>query len=619
MKARQELQLAKAGVRLHHLRVQEAQSSARLAELQHARAVTQVAHFEGLLAEGMTALEEAAIRLLETAAGLQSATAVMNFIASGFQFASAAAAFADPKASVSQGLSSMAGGFTGIGSGLSSLAAAASTNASVLSMYANHERQMQEWEFQRQIAAHDVQIASQGIRVAEHHVRVVGEEHAIAKLQADHSESTVEFLTKKFTNAELYFWMSRVIERIYAYFLQQATATAQTAAMQLAFERQENAPPYIQADYWNAPSEAVGLSAEEGAPADRKGLTGSARLLQDVYQLDQYAFQTDRRKLQLTKTFLLSRLAPVEFQRFRETGVMLFATPMIAFDRDFPGHYLRLIHRVRVTMIALVPPGMGIAATLTAAGTSRVVVGGTIFQNIAVNHGHRSVAFTSPRDATGTFELDPQADLITPFEGMGVDALWELRMPRAANLLDYDSIAEVLVTIEYFALDSFEYRQQIIHTLKDTVQADRPFSFWRELSDAWYDLNNPDQTSTPLIVRFTTTRADFPANLEQLKIAHVLLYFARADGENFEVPVSHFRFEESDGSGPVGGGSTSIDGVIGTRRGNAGSWMPMIGKVPFGTWELALPNTQQMREDIKKTKDILFVLSYTGRTPAWPA
>jgi hypothetical protein len=42
-------------------------------------------------------------------------------------------------------------------------------------------------------------------------------------------------------------------------------------------------------------------------------------LLQDIYQLDQYAFDTNKRKLQLTKTISLARLSPAEFQRFRET------------------------------------------------------------------------------------------------------------------------------------------------------------------------------------------------------------------------------------------------------------------------------------------------------------
>src|SRR6266567_3062060 len=81
--------------------------------------------------------------------------------------------------------------------------------------------------------------------------------------------------------------------------------------------------------------------------ADRRGLTGSARLLQDIYELDQYAFETNRRKRQLTKTISVASLDPVALQRFRESGVLTIATRMRRFDQDFPGDYLRLIRRVR--------------------------------------------------------------------------------------------------------------------------------------------------------------------------------------------------------------------------------------------------------------------------------
>jgi hypothetical protein len=58
----------------------------------------------------------------------------------------------------------------------------------------------------------------------------------------------VEFLANKFTNAELYEWMSGVLGGVYSYFLQQATAMAQLAQHQLAFERRET-PSFIKADY----------------------------------------------------------------------------------------------------------------------------------------------------------------------------------------------------------------------------------------------------------------------------------------------------------------------------------------------------------------------------------
>ncbi|MGZ8915534.1 MAG: hypothetical protein ACXW1Z_20805 [Methylobacter sp.] len=47
----------------------------------------------------------------------------------------------------------------------------------------------------------------------------------------------------------------------------------------------------------------------------------------------------------------------------------------------------------------------------------------------------------------------------------------------------------------------------------------------------------------------------------------------------------------------------------------------MIGKFPAGEWELALPNTEEMRNRFKneELEDILLVITYSGRTPEWPA
>jgi hypothetical protein len=221
--------------------------------------------------------------------------------------------------------------------------------------------------------------------------------------------------------------------------------------------------------------------------------------------------------------------------------------------------------------------------------------------------------------------MQPQiSDKLNPFEGMGVDTQWQFTLPKAANRFDFNSIADVIVTIEYTSLSNFTYRQQVIQQLNNKISAERPFSFRHQFADQWYDLNNPDLTSTPMIVNFDTLKADFPPNIDNLKIKHVVLYFVRADGVEIEIPVTHLRFTETGGTGTVGGGATSIDGVISTRRGNASSWTSMIGKSPYGAWELSLndnlPDGRAPEELLGNDEitDILFVISYSGNTPQWP-
>src|SRR5207244_13101469 len=135
---------------------------------------------------------------------------------------------------------------------------------------------------------------AQDIGIARDHVQIAAQERVIAGLQASQGEAILDFIAnKRFGNADLYDWMSGILEQIYRFFLQQATSMAQLAEAQLAFERQELAAAFIRDDYW----EAVPSGSQTGSsPPDTHGLTGSERLLADVTELDQSAFRPDQRK-----------------------------------------------------------------------------------------------------------------------------------------------------------------------------------------------------------------------------------------------------------------------------------------------------------------------------------
>ena len=620
LKVRQELNLAQAGVRLQSLRVTEANDGVTLAGLQKKRAEIQVENYNNLIQAGLNEYEQQMLNAYDQAERAQIDIAFLDAqITSAQAFTTAATGgVGAPGAATVAAIVSLLANTRAISAQDNIKAQTTAQGASIRASFENRKR---EWEIQVALSTQDVAIGEQQITLANDRVEITTQEKVIAELQNSNAKDTIEFLTTKFTNVKLYDWMSDILEKVYRFFLQQATAMAQLAENQLAFERQEVPPSYIQGDYWNAPSDGA-TSPNLNTPApDRKGLTGSARLLQDIYQLDQYAFNTNKRKLQLSKTFSLASLAPAEFQRFRETGVMIFATPMEMFDRDFPGHYLRLIHRVRISVIALIPPTQGIHATLTSTGLSRTVIGPDVFQTVSIRRDPEFVALTSPVNSTGMFELEPQqTETLFPFEGNGVDITGEFSMPKAANQFDYRTIADVLIAIEYTALNSFDYRQQVIQTLNPNLSADRPFSFRNQFADQWYDLNNPEQTKNPMKVKFQTFREDFPPNVETLKIQQVLLYFVRASQQTFGLPITTLRFTEQGNQGTVGGSSTPLDGKISTRSGNAGSWTAMIGKTPVGEWELTLPNTEEVKKHFQDEEldDILFVITYAGRTPEWP-
>ncbi|MBN2700452.1 MAG: hypothetical protein JXR29_03275, partial [Methylothermaceae bacterium] len=457
---------------------------------------------------------------------------------------------------------------------------------------ATFERRQDDWMLQKGLADQDALIADKQEEIARQHEQVSLQELRIAGVQAAQAEAAAVFLATKFTNAELYDWMSRVLREVYSYFLQQATSVAQLAQNQLAFERQDVPPAFIQAGYWQMPSEEAAEVRSQST--DRQGLTGSLRLLQDIYKLDQFAFETDKRKLNLSQTFSLASLLPYEFALFRESGVLPFVTSMHLFDEDFPGHYLRLIKRVRVSIVALIPPTRGIRATLRSGGISRVVTGDS-FQEIAISRIPELVALTSPSNAGGVFDLDLQSDMLLPFEGLGVDARWLLEVPKAANPFDFGTIADVLFTVDYTALHSDEYRRQVIKRLPRKMSSELSLSIKYQFPDAWYDLNNPEQleAQNQMVIRFKTTRVLFPPNVEDstIRLDHLVLYFLRKNGAAFEIPVDRLSFSGTGGEASSGGAAISIDGIISTRNGSGGNWQSMLGMTPFGEWSVVLQNS----------------------------
>ncbi|UCG37083.1 MAG: hypothetical protein JSV64_02075, partial [Candidatus Bathyarchaeota archaeon] len=617
MKARQDKQLAQAGVRLQDLRVRGAKQEIELAELQKRRTEIQAETYEEWIDAGFLTSEKLMIGAYITAGAARIAAAEFEAAFRGAQ-TSTEAATASFGAGVAAALAGVATAFA-IATALSrATAIAAETTAQVAAVYASFERRKQEWELGYELALQDGRIAMQLKKNAENNLKVVGQERNIAKMQLDFADDTLNFLANKFTNVELYEWMSRILEEVYCYFLEQATSIARLASNQLSFERQEQIPSIIKQDYWEAPSEEA--FSTEGEGPDRRGLTGSTRLLKDIYELDQYAFETWKRKLQLTKTISLARLAPAEFQKFRETGMLRFDTPMVLFDQDFPGHYLRLIKQVRVSVIALVPPAQGIHATLATSGLSRVVVRGPIYQSVRVRRSPESVALTSPMNATGLFNLQPETKTLNPFESIGVDTTWEFKLPKASNQFDFQTIADVLITMDYTALDSYDYRREVLSELDRQISGDLPISIRFNFPDSWYHLHNPISDDERLKVILTTDRSNFPPNVNELMITGLLAYFSIEDKSIIDGTRVHLSFREEGASSILGGEAVPIDGSISTLRGNAGGWAGLVGKTPFGEWELSLPNTPETQRIINDglLDDILLVVTYSGQTPEWP-
>lgn len=595
LRARQDLQTAKSTVKLQDLRVKQALNEETMADLQLDKMQFVQNTYNDWISAGLNGYETASLTLL-------GVSAAMSGVAAGTSFTK----FWDQQS---------------IAQGFANIASALSTISGMMSQLASYQRRQQEWQYQSDLAGYDISIANQQIKIAEQNTRIVSQEREIASLNMDHATDTLEFLKTKFTNAELYRWMGNVLERTYSYMLSLATAVAKTAEQQYYFEQQEQAGPFIMDDYWEVPQ--TGTLALTGGGVDRRGLTGSVRLLQDITKLDQYAFETTKRKLQMTKVISLGQLYPDAFQTFRQTGVLNFDLTNRLLDYDFPGHYLRLINGVKVSVIGLIPVYDNIKATLTAGTTSYTVINANnTFQQVPIRRMEvDQVALTGASRATGVFEFQAaQGELLNPFEGMGVESRWEFKMPRFSNRMDYSTIADVLIEVDYTALDSFQYRYQVLQEIDNTLGFSRGFSFKNDYPDQWYELAEVQEGGTEFSVEIELKRDQFPQGIENIHLdgSNLLLHFVRKDGFTEEIVIQRFTLA-SDTSEQVDSGGDTNNGtfkaVYLTNLLNA-----QTPASPFVKLRLAFANTTLNRElfSMEQVTDILLLVSCKADLPVYP-
>lgn len=583
LQARNDLKLASADVAVHALRVREASLGVTQATLQRDRAVFSSTHFQELLQAGNNGFEQTALILLRIASFVPSSVSVSFGMSP----------------SVSVGVSP---------SGI------LQNEATIQNTLASYERRAEEWRYQRDLADWDAKIAEGQIDVAGAQVDIASEELQVASLTAEQAGGMVAFLTEQFTSAELYRWMVRELRKLYRRSLSLAVGLGRAAQQALAFELQE-------------PLNFVGTQYGD---SKREGLLGSEQLAVDLDRLDQHRLAKAERRRELTKTVSLALRMPSEFQALRETGLLTFTTPASWFDRDFPGHYMRLVKSVEFSVIALTPALEGIRANVSHHGLSRVMVGPPFAAPVILQRPPETVSLSSPRTDGGLFQLRLDDPMLLPFEGSGVEATWTLELAKAANAFNFDTLVDVLMTIRYTAKEDFGYRQRIVAELESGFTAMASFAARQTFPDAWFHLHNPvfrqnaadygfgpGQVRPPYTFRVEIGRGHFPPNELDVTLRRILVVTAQDRPGRIPVRVE-FR--------PAGGAATLVandqeivDGAL--------SLGVFSGRPPFGTWTVQLRSDAsaaaypeffagsgqelgQTRLDLAGLRELLLVMEY---------
>ncbi|PVH76117.1 hypothetical protein DL98DRAFT_497477 [Cadophora sp. DSE1049] len=300
----------------------------------------------------------------------------------------------------------------------------------------------------------DKQIATQRLRVAASEQEIKN-----AQVAVDHAVEVEEYLRSKYTNEELYSWIEGKTRSLYNDTYNLAYDLAKRAEKTFTFERPQMATSsYIELGYFT--------SAREGFLAGEAMYLGLKRL--------EAAWQDSiGHDFELTKHISIRQWAPLSLLEFREKGTFTLDIPEILFDMDCPGHYMRRIASVNVSIPCITGPYASINCTLRLVKHSMRT---TPRANSKSDYPHASededddrfqttnvpisaVVISGAQADSGRF--DAPADRYNPFEGAGAISTWSFTLPSAIHSFNYSSITDVVLTVRYTSLDGGEKLRDI--------------------------------------------------------------------------------------------------------------------------------------------------------------
>jgi Tc toxin complex TcA C-terminal TcB-binding domain/Neuraminidase-like domain/Salmonella virulence plasmid 28.1kDa A protein len=294
-------------------------------------------------------------------------------------------------------------------------AAVESHLANMASLSGGWARRLNDWQFQTGQAGLEITQINDQIAAAQTRVAQAQQELDDHDLQIANAQQVDDFLHSKYTNAQLYGWMVGQISTVYSNAYRLALAAAQRAEDAFRWELMPDQSTFIQpqSGYWNSL---------------RAGLLAGEQLSYDLRQMEMAFFERNARQLEITKHISLAMADPAALVTLRSTGQCTVMIPEWWFDLDYPGHYLRRMRRVAISIPCVTGPYTGVHCTLSLqADSTRIypsLANGTTYSRqgqadcrFADRYGLTEAIVTSGGlDQSGTFSAGGD-DRFDPFEG----------------------------------------------------------------------------------------------------------------------------------------------------------------------------------------------------------
>jgi hypothetical protein len=411
----------------------------------------------------------------------------------------------------------------------------ASYEASMAGRIASFARREQDWAFQRKTAAGELTQLFKQLRSAEIREHISSREHENHQKQVKQSKDVLEFLTneqnllageqRKTTTEDFYVWMKRESQGLHATCFQFAFDVARKAERALQHELGAPSQSFIQTGY---------LTGKEGLFAGEK-------LYLDLKRLEMAYADLNTREYEITKHVSLKEWFPLQLIELRDSGSCSIDLPEALFDLDCPGHSFRRIRSLAVSVPCVIGPYVGVncSLALTQSYVRRGAGGyGSNPQEDTTNFvsypaAVTSIVTSSGQGDSGLFDPSQRDERYQPFEGAGVISSWSLELLGSPPPFDYDTIADVVLTLRYTARSEGN-RANAEKAAEQWLQENsaRVFSMRHEFASEWAAFKRPlapDNDGEPpkALLKFELGSHHFPYRMaaisEQAKGIHLFL------------------------------------------------------------------------------------------------
>lgn len=401
---------------------------------------------------------------------------------------------------------------------------------------AGYQRRESEWKFQQKTAGYDMSNIKYQIEAAQLAQVIAEREIDVAKKQIEQNKETESFYKTKFTNEDLYLWTSNRLSTIYFQTYTLAYDLALSAEKAYQFERNTN-EQFINFGCWDSL---------------KKGLYSGEALQLNLSQLENADINTGKRCLEIKKSISLLQSNPLELINLKNKGVCNFEFAEKLFDLDYPGHYRRQLKSVSITIPAIVGPYQNIKASLTQL-TNKIIMkpdlnavnyllgdenasapdSDVLRSNWKIN---QQIVLSTGVNDFGLFQLNFSDERYLPFEGTGAVSTWKLEMDKVSNPIDFESISDIIIQLNYEALAGDERFKANVKKLPElsVFFGYQLLNLKEQYASEWFTFMNPETVDNEQLLCFCVNENLFRRNLNDLTVSDISLMLSLTDNTVFE-------------------------------------------------------------------------------------